>query len=387
MSTPFLSTDFTFGVEFEFGIRFKKGSFPDYRKLSPGKVYSLIKETLTVETGLELLTEADVDQDSPHFSNPNKDPNRIHQQDLFNTWAIGTDATVSFQVEKHADRSSMFFELELITPVMEFGPKALKDIDKMLTALKKHFDVVVNQSCGLHVHVGNGTKGLSFEPFQYLMATLWIFEPQILSLVRKSRNNGRYCGSLHKRSNLNVYKFEGNLLDVLFSTSDINEVVAMFDRYDSFHYMAFKLQNLSKPFRHPVKRTIEFRAHEGSMDSETVLNWVTLVVELVSWAHKVNRQDLKIFLSKHIDSKDSSIEDLFKEIGFPQSTVKFYQEKVKRLRQVEKKEAEEKRALEKKKAEEKKARDAARAVGEIVDSSNSSKDSSMDTLESGSFVF
>ncbi|THV50391.1 hypothetical protein BGAL_0152g00140 [Botrytis galanthina] len=376
MSTPFLSTDFTFGVEFEFGIRFKKGSFPDYRKLSPGKVYSLIKETLIVETGLELLTEADIDQDSPHFSNPNKDPNRIHQQDLFNTWAIGTDATVSFQAEKHADRSSMFFELELITPVMKFGPKALKDIDKMLTALKKHFDVVVNQSCGLHVHVGNGTKGLSFEPFQYLMATLWIFEPEILSLVRKSRNNGRYCGSLHKRSNLSVYKFEGNLLDVLFSTSDINEVVAMFDRYDSFHYMAFKLQNLSKPFRHPVKRTIEFRAHEGSMDSETVLNWVTLVVELVSWAHKVNRQDLKIFLSKHIDSKDSSIEDLFKEIGFPQSTVKFYQEKVKRLRQVVKKEA-----------EEKKARDAARAVGEIVDSSNSSKDSSMDTLESGSFVF
>ncbi|TGO23836.1 hypothetical protein BPAE_0120g00150 [Botrytis paeoniae] len=379
MSTPFLSTDFTFGVEFEFGIRFKKGSFPDYRKLGP--------ETLIVETGLELLTEAEIDRDSPHFSMPNKDPNKIHQQDLFNTWAIGTDATISFHAEEHADRSSMFVELELITPVMKFGPKALKDIDKMLTAFKKHFDVVVNQSCGLHVHVGNGTKGLSFEPFQYLMATIWIFEPQILSLLRKSRINGRYCGSLHKRSNLGVYKFEGNLLDVLFSTSDINEVVAMFNGYNSFSYMAFKLEFLLHPFPHPVKRTIEFRAHEGSMNSETVLNWVSFVVELVSWAHKINRQDLKIFLSKHIGSKDLSIEDLFNEIGFPQSTVEFYREKVKKLRQVEKTEAEEKRAIKKKKAEEKKARDAARAAGEIVDSSNSSKDSSMDTLESGSFVF
>ncbi|KAF7924481.1 hypothetical protein EAE99_006429 [Botrytis elliptica] len=387
MSTPFLSTDFTFGVEFELGIRFKKGSFPDYRKLGPGQVYSFIKETLIVETGLEILKEAEIDGDSPRFSNPNKDPNKIHQQDLFNTWAIGTDATISFHAEEHADRSSMFVELEVVTPVMKFGPKALKEIDKMLTAFKKHFDVVVNQSCGLHVHVGNGTKGLSFEPFQYLMATIWIFEPQILSLLRKSRNNGRYCGSLHKRSNLGVYKFEGNLLDVLFSTSDINEVVAMFNGYNFFSYMAFKLQFLLQPFPNPVKRTIEFRAHEGSMDSETVLNWVSFVVELVSWAHKINRQDLKIFLSKHIDSKDSSIEDLFNEIGFPQSTVEFYREKVKKLREVEKREAEEKRAIKKKKAEKKKARDAARAAGEIVESSDSSQDSSFDTLDSGSLVF
>ncbi|KAF7947625.1 hypothetical protein EAE96_008707 [Botrytis aclada] len=383
MSTPLLSTDLTFGVEFEFGIRFKKGSFPDYRKLGSGMIMTLVKETLVAETGLELLTEAEIDQDSPHSSNPNEDSDKIYQQDLFNTWAIGTDTTISFNAEEHADRSSMFVELELITPVMNFGPKAFKDIDRMLTALKKCFDVVVNQSCGLHVHVGNGTKGLSFQPFQYLMATIWTFEPQILSLLRKSRNNGKYCRSLHKNSNLGVYKFEGKLLDVLLSTSNINEVVGMFDGYDPFSRMAFKLEYLSQPFRNPVKRTIEFRAHEGSMDSETVLNWASFVVELVSWAHKINRQDLKIFLSKHIDSKDLSIEDLFKEIGFPQSTFEFYREKVERLRSVEEKEAEENNAIK----EKKRARDAARDAGEIVDSSSSDNDDSMDTLESGSLVF
>ncbi|KAF5872399.1 uncharacterized protein Bfra_005758 [Botrytis fragariae] len=392
MSTPFLSTDFTFGVEFEFGIRFKKGLFPDYTRLGPGKIHSLIKETLILETGLELMTEAEIDHDSPPVFYQNKDFQKIYQQDLFNTWAIGTDTTISFRAEEHADRSSMFVELELITPVMKFGPKALKEIDKMLTALKKHFEVIVNLSCGLHVHVGNGIEGLSFQPLQHLMATIWTFEPQILSLLRKSRNNGKYCGSLHERSLLGVYKFEGSLLDVLLSTSDANEVVGMFDGYDSFCYMAFQLEYLLQPFRHPVKRTIEFRAHEGSMDSEIVLNWASFVVELVSWAHKINRQDLKIFLSKHIDSKVSSIEDLFKEIGFPQSTVEFYREKVKRLRKVEKKEAEEKRAIKKKKAEEKKARDAASAAGEMVDSkddndSSSDNDSSIDTLESGSLVF
>ncbi|KAM3155686.1 hypothetical protein ABEW05_003827 [Botrytis cinerea] len=160
MPTPCLSTDFTFGVEFEFGVRFKEELSPEYTKLGLAKIYALIKETLVAETGLKLLTEAEIDQDSPDFFNPNKDPNKIYQADLFNTWALGSDSTVHFEVEEKADSSSMFVELELITPVMKFGAKALKDIQKMLTALKKHFDVIVNHSCGLHVHVGNGIEGL-----------------------------------------------------------------------------------------------------------------------------------------------------------------------------------------------------------------------------------
>ncbi|ATZ55669.1 hypothetical protein BCIN_12g02400 [Botrytis cinerea B05.10] len=222
------------------------------------------------------------------------------------------------------------------------------------------------------------------------MATIWIFESQILTLLRKSRNNGFHCRSLRKHSHLGVFGFEGNLLDVLLGTSEINEVVAMFNGYDYFTRMGFQLQNLLQPFAHPVKRTIEFRVHEGSMDSETVLNWVSFVVELVSWAHRIKRQDLKIFLSQHIDSKDSSIEDLFKEIGFPQSTVEFYRVKVEKLRPIEEKEAERKKATKKRKAEEKKARDAARAAGKMIDDSSdgdSTSSSSMDTLESGSLVF
>ncbi|CCD52017.1 hypothetical protein BofuT4_P081760.1 [Botrytis cinerea T4] len=390
MPTPRLSTDFTFGVEFEFGVRFKEELSPEYTKLGLAKIYALIKETLVAETGLKHLTEAEIDQDSPDFFNPNKDPNKIYQADLFNTWALGSDSTVHFEVEEKADSSSMFVELELITPVMKFGAKALKDIHKILTALKKHFDVIVNHSCGLHVHVGNGIEGLSFQPFQYLMATIWIFESQILTLLRKSRNNGFHCRSLRKHSHLGVFGFEGNLLDVLLGTSEINEVVAMFNGYDYFTRMGFQLQNLLQPFAHPVKRTIEFRVHEGSMDSETVLNWVSFVVELVSWAHRIKRQDLKIFLSQHIDSKDSSIEDLFKEIGFPQSTVEFYRVKVEKLRPIEEKEAERKKATKKRKAEEKKARDAARAAGKMIDDrsdGDSTSSSSMDTLESGSLVF
>lgn len=214
----------------------------------------------------------------------------------------------------------------------------------MLTAIHKHFDVVVNRSCGFHVHVGKGKAGLNFTPLQHLMATLWIFESQISELVHKSRvgMKGGFCPSLHVRSNLGVLKHEGELLDVLLSITDLNEVVEMFSGHLYFNFLSYRIEGLRKPYLNTVKRTIEFRQHEGTMDSETVLNWVSFVVELVAWAHKIHRQDLKIFLLKNTTSTEwYSVEDLFKEIGFPQSAVEFYRGKVERLRELEQKEDEE----------------------------------------------
>ncbi|KAF7869667.1 hypothetical protein EAF04_004451 [Stromatinia cepivora] len=162
------------------------------------------------------------------------------------------------------------------SPVLKFGPEAFKEVDKMLTAIHKHFDVVVNRSCGFHVHVGKGKAGLNFTPLQHLMATIWFFEPQISELVHKSRlgMTGGYCPSLHVRSNLGVLKYEGNLLDVLLSTTEVNEVVDMFCGRAFFNFMAYHIEGLRKPHDNPVKRTIEFRQHEGTMDSETILNWI-----------------------------------------------------------------------------------------------------------------
>lgn len=345
---PTFSEQLTFGVEFEFGIRFEKQPFREN-----SDIWWLMKDTLIVETGLKILTEIEMSQDDDDTDrsemsqdDDDDDPDTIPQSELFNTWIIGTDNSLSFKAELKADKDHEYYSsIEMRTPVFKFGPDAFKEIHRMLTALKKHFDVVVNYSCGLHVHVGKEKEGISFMPLQHLMATIYTFEPQVSSLLHNSRINQTFCTALREESNLALRGYEGKLLDVMLGTSEVNEVVDMFGSWD-IPSMAYQIDLLHQPYAHPVKRTIEFRQHEGSMDSETVLNWVCFVVELVSWAHKISRQDLKIFLSKYVDSPESSysVEDLFKEIGFPESFVKFYQLKISRLREIEKKEAEEREA-------------------------------------------
>ncbi|ESZ95530.1 hypothetical protein SBOR_4083 [Sclerotinia borealis F-4128] len=324
-----LSKNFTFGVEFEFGLRFVKKPFS-----TPPKNWEFVKDTLMVATGFEIMTDHEINDLDRHG------PEDIHPSEEYKTWTIGSDSTLYFDDEKGKDLLE-YIPIEMRSPVLKFNPDSLKEIHKMLTALNTNFNVVVNRSCGLHVHVGNGTEGMSVEPLKHLMATIWIFESQISSLLPKSRSLlSCHSAPLHQCSNLGVRGFEGDLLDVPFSPSTINEVVTMFEGYAKSFRLAYLIGGLRQPFDEPVKRTIEFRQHERTTDPETFMNWVSFVVELVVWAYKVRRQDLKIILSDYLNQREGySVEYLFKEIGFPESTVKFYRIKVGRVEEAEKEEA------------------------------------------------
>ncbi|QSZ34337.1 hypothetical protein DSL72_005928 [Monilinia vaccinii-corymbosi] len=341
------SRDFTFGVEFEFGIRFPERPFKRVVK-----IWELIRDTLIVETGLQVRTEVEVEMldTSPMYVNlmgPRKakpTDDSIPESESFTTWVIGTDCSLEFKGEMEEDNGHEYYCcLEMQSPVLNFGPEALVEIKKVLTALHKHFNAVVNSTCGLHVHVGRGREGISHVPFQHLMATIWVFEPQISELLHRSRETFGYCTPLNDISYLGVRGFEGSLLDLILGTSEVNEVVDMFGGYRNTIGVAYSIENLRQPFMSPMKRTIEFRQHQGCLDPETVMNWVSFVVELVAWAHKIDRQDLKIFLSKYINKKERySVEDLFREIGFPKSTFDFWRRQVEVLRDAEEKEDERK---------------------------------------------
>lgn len=332
----FTSRDFTFGVEFEFGIRFPEQPYSRYTE-----VWGHIRDTLITETGLEIMTELDIDEIETANKGKATPKDAIRLSDSFSTWVIGTDSSLEFGDEQKED-NLCYYTIEMISPVFNFGPESFQEIKKMLTALGKRFNVIVNRTCGLHVHVGRGKKGFSFTPFQHLMSTIWVFEHEISELLHKSRSEiSSFCAPLHERSNLATRKYEGDLLDVILGTSNINEVVDMFAAYEHAIGIAYAIPNLRQPYFNPVKRTIEFRQHEGCLQPELVLNWVSFVVELVAWAHKISRQDLKIILSQYVDRPNDSfsIEELFKEIGFPQSTFGFWRGKVASLREAEKKEA------------------------------------------------
>ncbi|KAB8297968.1 hypothetical protein EYC80_001745 [Monilinia laxa] len=328
------SRDFTFGVEFEFGIRFEKRPFRDQ-----SQIRELIRDTLIAETGLKVRTELEID-------GMERGADKIPESQLFTTWAIGTDNSVGFFEETRLDKNHDAFYccLEMQTPVLEFGPGGFTEIHIVLTALQKHFNVLVNDTCGLHVHVGRGKEGIDHLPLQHLMSTIWVFETQITELLHKSRSSYHiHCSPLYMRSNLGLRGFRGNILDIMLGTNSVNDVINVFGGYENSVNIAYNISNLLQPFVSPVKRTIEFRQHQGCMDSEIVLNWVGFLVELVAWAHKIDHQDFKIFLTKYIDQKEGfSVENLFKEIGLRESVHEFWRDRMAELRAAEQEEENEK---------------------------------------------
>lgn len=344
------SRDFTFGVEFEFGIRFEKRPFK-----RESQIWELVRDNLIAETGLLVRTELEMEM-MDHRDEPSTTDfkataaGKIVESESFTTWAIVTDSSVCFDEEKRKekDHNVYYCGIEMRTPVLKFCPEALKEINTVLTALRKQFDVLVNRSCGLHVHVGREREGISHVPLQQLMSTIWVFENQISELLHKSRHfYYKHCALLHMRSNIGIRKFQGNILDIMLGTSNVNDVIDIFGGYENGVGVAYNILDLRQPFLNPVKRTIEFRQHEGCLDPETVLNWASFLVELVAWAHRIERQDFKIFLSKYINLKEGySVSELFKELGLPESVLAFWRYKVAKLREAEEKEENEVEAYE-----------------------------------------
>jgi hypothetical protein len=161
----------TFGVEFEFSLATldctTKDPDPDYetpvtRLADPidGRVVrELIAKTFS-NAGLPARREG-VQTDSPTDG----------------LWSIGQDPTIM--------QPNDFYErhlIEISTPAYYYCPEALEAVRYGLHVLTREFRVCVDESCGLHVYVGNSSLGFDFKTFRNLMAFLWTFEPHLCQL-------------------------------------------------------------------------------------------------------------------------------------------------------------------------------------------------------------
>ena len=181
---------------------------------------------------------------------------------------------VSYQYERynHTDGHSYFKfttdasvscpnAIECVSPVLK-GKDGRDTLAKMIKTLNQA-GAVVNKSCGLHVHIG--ARDLNNKQYCNVFANYYHLETVIDSFMAESRrgNNNFYCQGLrnHNFSRCNTI-------------SDIqNELNA--DRYHKVNPMSYN--------RH---RTIEFRQHQGTVNEEKILNWITFCGKLVEWSKK-----------------------------------------------------------------------------------------------------
>lgn len=306
--------EITFGVEIELLIRSElPGSGkPDFFRHAPGPairdfddyqpgdgrfqhdkqaVYTKVALALR-EAGLDAKPECETEPTFAGFTNDYEwnDGVQSYQQ-----WWVTEDSSI----DKPRDANHYWWQIEVVSPAYTFTRANLQEVQTAIEQLGSRFTVVTNRSCGIHVHVGHKHQGFRLESLQSLLQFFVAFEPQLDLLHPMHRRHAQHlwAGPLRYVSQMaSDYNVRNRLdwqpidvpfaLDQIQETSDIGELIYLWGTRKNFTITPTNLQ------AHKNKKTLEFRQHASTLDSESVLNWINLVVRLVSTVESIPRAQL-----------------------------------------------------------------------------------------------
>lgn len=312
-SAPF---GLTFGVELEFIVRYDPEKYQDQ----------------LVAAGERNLWHKDhqygilVRQDMIQTLNNNGFPTNSYRLADISKWTVATDHTVTA-----IDGSENWYAIELKSPVLYYCCRALELVERVVELLVSNFDLHVNKTCGLHVHVGDGIRGFALPTLKKFASLITVFEHQLDSLHPPNRLQNHYakpvCRTFRNdatpREKLSIIGRLETVDDLVrrFHTVDDptpNEESLSFAQWESRvddaicdRYMAFNFFNLRDGERF---QTIEFRQHQGTLDPNVITNWIRTTCSLVDLSH-TDKGDLGDLIKNHIDDTDYTVIDLFKDLS------------------------------------------------------------------------
>lgn len=250
-------------------------------------------------------------------------------------WIIGTDLSIDCPDEKIYD----FHKIEIKSPVFYFSEGALCDVTRVWELIASTYKVVVNDSMGLHVHVGNGVDAFDGETLRNLWAILWTTEKWIDTIHPLHRRFNTFCLSFRRCSTLgreigdqSLEDPEGEVLEWILARAPPS-VEELLDTI-CIHSGAYNFVNLQPNYNvESIKRTIEFRQHEATLDAERVKQWVRVCVGLVKASASAEPTILDPYLRKLVHTKREKLRvgDILSELGLKTSGV-YYRAQVPRER-------------------------------------------------------
>ena len=310
----------TWGVEFEFLVMSydSKRDDPDPSNPAPGiprrredleppqkrgaeqwtllDIQAQIAETLR-QNGINAMTN--MDRMKARYNHNHMIPD--------SAWLVDTDETIDMEHTREtrrqrAEGGAFWYGIELISPPMYYSEESFIRLEKVCNIMSSNYRIIVNRTCGFHVHIGDGIAGFSMDTLKKLMAFLWIFESQLEKIHPRHRKHNRFCPSLWKSIHEDFYNpsrgdFETRKqgLERILRATTVNEVVGFFTA--GLNRPAYNLSNLESTVS-TSKKTIEFRMHEG-VDlsySAKVLHWLRVCEGLVRFAREKPLDEVQDYL-------------------------------------------------------------------------------------------
>ena len=227
-------------------------------------------------------------------------PEGLHAQVSTGWWSKNDNSLlypgkISDDWDDVIDRDGKFhyFGIEVVSPILSADANGFDEAKKVADLLRTQLRSSVNRSCGLHVHVGDGSKGFDLSTLKNVIAILWTFDREILRLhpkFRRSLSGSEYCRSICIAT-LGRYPSHGALRDKLeefYTAKTAFELNCMLGHRG--RYAAYNFDNLShfvsatdddKAKRGGYSETIEFRQHEATLRGDRAKYWAMFCVGLV----------------------------------------------------------------------------------------------------------
>lgn len=160
--------------------------------------------------------------------------------------------------------------IELVSPVL-YGEAGLEEVAKVADILKR-FGCKITKKCGFHVHVGARDEGVDF--FRSLVKLYASAEPAIDTIVAPSR-----------RGSVNTYAQPVQVHPRVDRAQTIVEIAQAMGQsnYGIRGAARYKKLNLMSFWQHG---TVEFRQHQGTVESVKIRHWVRLCLLMCAAAKK-----------------------------------------------------------------------------------------------------
>ena len=240
----------------------------------------------------------------------------------YSTWVVNLDASIgpypgaedddqvrSFRLldgtvvretsSGRARRRVCFTQVELISPVLQFDPDTfetttLVEIRSVLEAVRE-MPVLLNRSCGFHVHIGRQAFGFNVKTLKNLLSIVSIGQFQLDQIFSADRLQNSSCAPVTAFMNPHELKDVFRIGRTIENVQLIDDLVGLVHR--SRHNrnwisqlnreMAWNFLNL-RTDGPSSKKTIECRQHQATLDVDAIHRWILLTTSLVSLSDNPN---------------------------------------------------------------------------------------------------
>ena len=250
-------------------------------------------------------------------------PDTKHERDMALTWANGTTTTLT-----RAQRKVLrFADVEVTSRVLPYCADSFREIETVLKTITSRFPVLVPETAGLHVHVGNQSRGFPLHTLQNLTTLAACFETQLNQIHPAHRLDNPYC-YLPRWSFEPTDRDLWRMAEIIDAQESVAQLVNVWQLQRgsllSNHQRCYNLANLL--YQGP-KKTVEFRQHGGSLNFGEVRAWALVAICLVSLAHEVDSAVwLDLILEKGYE-EDFDLLGLLNRLGLT-VLAEFFQERL-----------------------------------------------------------